>query len=176
MRISQFVHPSFDRSFCCLSWFRSQFRSQFVPKEVLTAAIISLCWHSKFALHCHNRVSASVASAGGACSTSPVPRNLPIHPTNLAIALKGATKTFPKNCDSYRNGLMTEFIGRMRMEKKGYQGVASISSSKCNNDTKPSGIQQKKSVMMMAEIFHCRALLDCCDPVGWTLFLDLYVL
>ena len=69
---------------------------------------------------------------------------------------------------------MTEFIGRMRMEKKGYHGEASISSIKCNNATKLSGIQQKKSVIIMAEIFHCKALLlDRLDP---TFLLDRYVL
>ena len=47
-----------------------------------------------------------------------------------------------------------------------YHGVALISSMKCSKATKPSGIQQKKSVIMMAEIFHSIALLVCCTPLA----------
>ena len=48
---------------------------------------------------------------------------------------------------------MTELIGKMRTEKKGYHVDALMTSERCRKETMLSGIQQKKSVRMIADIF-----------------------
>ena len=50
---------------------------------------------------------------------------------------------------SYNKGLMTEFIGRIIIEKTGYQDVASMTSPKCRIQTIVKGIQHKKSVTII---------------------------
>ena len=54
--------------------------------------------------------------------------------------------------ESYKRGLITELIGRIRIEKKGYHVDAFIASERCRNETMLSGTQQKKSVRIIAEI------------------------
>ena len=56
---------------------------------------------------------------------------------------------------SYNRGLITELMGKMTIENKAYQGVASITLRLWRQQTITNGIQQKKSVAIMVEIFRC---------------------
>ena len=50
---------------------------------------------------------------------------------------------------------MTELIGKMMIENRAYHGEASITPSVWRKQTVMNGIQQRKSVAMMIEIFRC---------------------
>ena len=62
---------------------------------------------------------------------------------------------------SCKNGLMTEFIGKITMENMLYQGVALITSKEWRTHTTMNGIQQKKSVVMMMAILRFMRLFCC---------------
>ena len=49
--------------------------------------------------------------------------------------------------------MITELMGMIRIEKKGYQVEAFMASERCRKETMLKGIQQKKSVKIIAEIF-----------------------
>ena len=59
---------------------------------------------------------------------------------------------------SYNRGLMTELIGKMMIENRAYHGEASITPSVWRKQTVMNGIQQRKSEVLMREIFLCIAL------------------
>ena len=69
----------------------------------------------------------------------------------LAIALQ----TKLAIVSSYSSGLITELMGKMMIENKAYQGVASITSRVWRQQTVTKGTQQQKSVAIIIEIFRC---------------------
>ena len=57
-------------------------------------------------------------------------------------------------------------MGRIIIEKKGYQFDAFTTSERWRNETMLNGTQQKKSVRIIAEIFACRALFVSRRPIA----------
>ena len=59
---------------------------------------------------------------------------------------------------SYRTGLITEFIGKIRIDNRAYYGDPSISPMVSRKHMMINGTQQRKSVRIMTDIFLCKRL------------------
>ena len=69
------------------------------------------------------------------------------------LSLCRGTKKRLITVSSYISGFITELIGRIIIENKLYQGVASSTSRECKTQITMKGIQQRKSVVIMMVIF-----------------------
>ena len=138
---------------CSVFWFRVFLGLSISISSLACSQFVAVCWSA----------AASTALWRILVDMVEIERN---------VDRSGRSKKEPIHV-SYNRGLITELIGNMMLEKSGYHIVASTAPPKWKKHTKVKGIQQRKSVNIIALTLACNFRFRLTNSLFWVAPRDL---